>query len=92
MPGLPDRKDLTAKAGQIHATTFKATPREAEILDLLCRGYEDKEITAALGMSLGTLRTHMDRLFRKARQHHRAGLVAAYLNDRSRPAVARKSR
>ena len=58
---------------------FHVTPRESEILELLCLGYEDKEITSALGISHGTLRTHMSRLFLKTRQQRRSGLVAAYL-------------
>lgn len=57
----------------------RISPRETEILDLLSRGYIDKEITATLGMSHGTLRTHMSRLFLKTRQSRRSGLVAAYL-------------
>ena len=59
--------------------TSRISPRESEILDLLSRGFIDKEITARLGMSHGTLRTHMSRLFQKTRQSRRSGLVAVYL-------------
>lgn len=67
------------RSSQTIATVFNVTPRETQILDLLCLGYEDKEITATLGISLGTLRTYMSRLFRKSRQRRRSGLVAVYM-------------
>jgi DNA-binding NarL/FixJ family response regulator len=70
---------------------IRPTHREAEILELLSLGFEDKEIASALRMSLGTLRTHISRLFLKLNQRRRAGLVAAYMRLRvevNRPGLA----
>ena len=53
--------------------------REQQIMELLARGLADKEIMVTLGMSLGTLRTHMSRLFVKTGQKRRTGLVATYV-------------
>jgi DNA-binding CsgD family transcriptional regulator len=62
----------------------RATDREREILELVCRGRSDKEITVALGISLGTLRTHLSRLFLKTGLHGRTALAAAYV-EAARP-------
>lgn len=67
---------------------FRVTDREAEILELLSFGFEDKEITSVLGMSLGTLRTHLSRLFLKTNQRRRSGLVAAYMTLRAEPSTS----
>ncbi|MEO9049675.1 MAG: LuxR C-terminal-related transcriptional regulator [Candidatus Dormiibacterota bacterium] len=67
---------------------FRITDREAEILELLSFGLEDKEITSVLGMSLGTLRTHLSRLFLKTNQRRRSGLVAAYMTLRAEPSTS----
>jgi DNA-binding CsgD family transcriptional regulator len=67
---------------------FRMTDREAEILELLSFGFEDKEITSVLGMSLGTLRTHISRLFLKTNQRRRSGLVAAYMTLRAEPSTS----
>lgn len=64
-------------------TTFHVTAREAEVLRLLASGLQDKEIVATLGMSLGTLRTHISRLFVKSGQRRRSGLVARWMTSRS---------
>lgn len=41
------------------------TPREHEILDLLCKGLSNKELSQVLGSSPDTVKTHLKRLFRK---------------------------
>jgi DNA-binding CsgD family transcriptional regulator len=75
MTGTPESINFAREMRSIAAVS----PREAEILELLCRGYQDKEIAAALGISHGTLRTYMSRLFHKTKQSRRTGLVAAYM-------------
>jgi two-component system NarL family response regulator len=46
-------------------TTRGLAPREIEILRLIAAGRENKEIAAALGISEGTVKTHVHRLMEK---------------------------
>ena len=45
------------------------TPRELEILRLICEGYSTKEIAANLGISFKTVVSHRTRILRKAGVH-----------------------
>jgi DNA-binding NarL/FixJ family response regulator len=69
----------TRLAKDFHPTPLKFTQRECEILSLLSQGLPDKQITLSLAMSLSTLRTHMDHLFRKTGCRSRSGVVAFWL-------------
>jgi DNA-binding CsgD family transcriptional regulator len=40
-------------------TTFKITPRDQEVLDLLCEGCSNKEIADTLGISPRTVKEHV---------------------------------
>jgi len=66
------------------SATEQFTLRERQILELLATGLTDKEIANQLHMSMGTLRTHLSRLFLKSGQKRRTGLVAVYLRTRDR--------
>ncbi len=39
--------------------------REQDVLQLLCHGYENKEIAISLNISINTVKTHLSRLFVK---------------------------
>lgn len=56
------------------------TPRQAEIVDLIAGGMADKEIARRLGVSVSTIRTHLQRLYREIGAHNRAQAVAEYLD------------
>lgn len=45
--------------------SMELTPREREIVRLVLRGYSNKEISVRLGISPGTVKNHVFRLFRK---------------------------
>ena len=51
------------------------TPRERQIIDLICRGARDKEIGAELRLSPHTVRNHVATLFRKLGVNRRSALV-----------------
>lgn len=55
------------------------TAREAQIAKLVAHGLSDKEISADLGISLPTLRTHLSHAFTKAGVANRAGLATYFL-------------
>lgn len=52
------------------------TDRQSEIVERLLSGQGDKQIAHELQMSAGTLRTHLDRLFRRFAAKDRSELVA----------------
>lgn len=55
------------------------TDRQSDIIKLIAAGYTDKELARQLGISSGTLRTYLDRLFRRFGVRSRAALVARWL-------------
>jgi DNA-binding NarL/FixJ family response regulator len=56
------------------------TLREHEILRLLSKGYHYKEIASQLGISTGTVRTHLHIIYRKLQVQSRTEAVVKYLN------------
>lgn len=49
--------------------------REAEVLTLLARGMSNRQIAAALGVTVPTVKTHVARLLARTRSRNRVGLV-----------------
>jgi DNA-binding NarL/FixJ family response regulator len=50
-------------------------PRQAEILRYMFDGMSDKQIARAVGISFGTVRVHVSRLFDKFGSHDRVELI-----------------
>lgn len=61
-------------------TITTLTPRENDILKHLIKGYSYKQVGAALGISLGTVRSHIENIYSKLGVNSKAGAVAKYLN------------
>ena len=59
-------------------TWNRLTPRERDVLHGIAQGQSNREIAASLGIGLGTVKTHVKRLFLKLGIHDRvlAPLVA----------------
>lgn len=55
----------------------RLTPREYEVVELLARGKEPKEIAKALQVSRNTVRAHTKSIYAKLGIHSRVGLVLA---------------
>jgi DNA-binding CsgD family transcriptional regulator len=64
---------------EVASITPVLTDRQTMIVELIAAGCTDKELASRLGMSSGTLRTHLDRMFRRFGVHTRAALVACWL-------------
>jgi DNA-binding NarL/FixJ family response regulator len=62
----------TSRAAQL-------TQREQDVLNLMSKGYVDKEIARALGISTWTVHEHVKRIFEKLQVHSRTEAVLAYL-------------
>jgi DNA-binding NarL/FixJ family response regulator len=52
--------------GLFQAPSEEPTPRELEILDLICEGHSTKEIAARLHLSFSTVQCHRLHLMQKA--------------------------
>lgn len=62
-------------------TRHKLTRAEAEVVRLLARGLQGKEISVELNISLGTVKTHLQSAYRKLGVHNQARAVARLLSD-----------
>lgn len=56
--------------------------REQEVLRALAQGYRNKEISAELGVSVGTVKTHLRHIFRKLKVADRTAAVLVALQAR----------
>ena len=73
---IPDR----TSADKLFLDNFSISPREAEVLDLILKGYSNKEIGNALYISFTTARTHVSHIFEKTGVSSRMELVSKILN------------
>ncbi|UZK67935.1 LuxR C-terminal-related transcriptional regulator [Sphingomonas sp. M1-B02] len=51
------------------------SPREREVLELICQDKDDSAIAEALGLSPNTVRNHIARLYAKIRVNRRSAAV-----------------
>lgn len=65
-------QDVSAPLPQAHMT-----PRQRDVLDLLCQGKANKEIAAILGMSDHTVRAHLKLVFLSLGVHTRTEAILA---------------
>jgi DNA-binding NarL/FixJ family response regulator len=56
------------------------TTRETDVLEQLAKGYLYKEIVKNLGISFGTLHSHISKIYEKLHVHSRTEAVVKYLN------------
>jgi len=69
------------------ATGGELSRREKEILELVSRGYGNKEIAAQLSIGLETVRHHLKRVYEKFHVHSRSEAVVKFMGLDGRPAV-----
>jgi DNA-binding NarL/FixJ family response regulator len=58
------------------------TPREVQVMDLVERGYKNKEIGEALGIRTGTVKIHLKHIFEKTGIRGRYGLALSGLKHK----------
>jgi len=61
------------------------SPREKQVLTMLCNGYSNKEIAVSLALSVETIHSYLKHAYERMHVHSRAEAVARYLS--SKPAV-----
>ena len=76
--------------------TAAFTRREGEILELVSRGDSDKAIAVRLGISIRTVRTHLERIYRSQDVHSRTAASTRWLahsrEEQGRAQLARDHR
>jgi DNA-binding NarL/FixJ family response regulator len=60
------------------AETDTLSPREEEVLQALSKGFTYKQIASDLGISLGTVRTYIQRIYEKLHVHSHAEAVVKF--------------
>jgi len=68
-----DRRQAAAPAAREPKTSF--TDREREAVELLMQGMSNRQIANALGITEGTVKKHLNHVFRKLGVHSRALLI-----------------
>ena len=66
--------------------SLEMTPRESDILKMLCSGCAPREIGDSLFLSVSTVKTHMRNLYRKLGVNNRTQLLLKYLEIQSNSA------
>jgi DNA-binding NarL/FixJ family response regulator len=61
------------------------THREAEIMERLERGWRNRDIAAALGIQIGTVKIHIKHIFEKTGIRGRYGIAISSLRGRASP-------
>ena len=71
---LANLRTPTASPGRTKEVA-ELTPREKQVLGLVCRGDEDADIAAALTMSRNTVRNHIARIYAKIGVNRRGAAI-----------------
>lgn len=67
------------QTGKSPKETENLTDREMEVLSLVAKGYQDKEIAGSLFLSIKTVRTHLRNIYQKLHVRSRTEAVLKYL-------------
>jgi len=73
----------------LHPGRSALTIRESQVMDLVERGFRNKEIADTLGIRTGTVKIHLKHIFEKTGIHGRYGLAISGLKTKGLLAVAR---
>lgn len=60
---------------------YHMTPREVQIVKLVCQGLSNKDIAIQLNISSGTIKAHIRNIYRKSWVHTRIGMLLRFLED-----------
>lgn len=74
-PAEPEHEASASPASPASGTQALLSARERQIAELAARGLPDKDIARRLGISISTVRTHLDHAFRKLEVNNRMMLV-----------------
>jgi DNA-binding CsgD family transcriptional regulator len=63
----------------------RLTPRQEDLLHLLAAGHTNTQIARRLGISEGTVRTHLENIYARLHVSSRTAAVACAMSDRAMP-------
>jgi DNA-binding NarL/FixJ family response regulator len=66
------------------------TNREQEIVSLVCTGVSNKAIARNIGVTEGTVKAHLNQIYRKVGVQNRAGLIISFCGDRDEGHAGRR--
>ncbi len=66
------------------------TSREGDILQLIAKGYANKEIASQLDVGVSTVRTHIEHIYEKLHVHCRTEAAARYLGGNRGPVTEKR--
>ncbi len=72
------------KRGDARGRVERLSPRETEVLELLAKGYINKEIADKLALSVETIRSYLKNIYEKMHVHSRSEAVAKYITGSGR--------
>lgn len=67
------------RRGKARDEMVRLSQRETEVLDLLAKGFVNKEIADRLSLSVETIRSYLKNIYEKMHVHSRAEAVAKYI-------------
>jgi DNA-binding NarL/FixJ family response regulator len=76
-----DALNALAEHGSSRSEQFGLTAREMDVLRLLGKGYRNREIAEALGLSVTTVKTHVARIFKRLDVSDRTDAVVTALRS-----------
>ena len=66
---------------QTFGSTYQLSPRERQVLDLICRGHHPKAVGDLIGCAYASVRTHQRRMYKKSGCSGVRELVIRVLSD-----------
>lgn len=60
---------------------YHLTARELQVAKLVCQGFNNGEVTGALQIKHGTVKTHLRNIYRKVRVTNKIGMLLKFVDD-----------
>ncbi len=60
---------------------YRMTPREIQVAMLTCKGFNNNEISKALKIKHGTVKTHLRNVYRRVRVNNKILLLLKFVED-----------
>ena len=76
------------RLGENSMNPIALTRREREVADLVCIGFSNKQIAQYLAISEGTVKLHLDKIYKKLSVRSRPALAALVMAESTLPMVA----
>ena len=68
-----------AKQWEYLRKCWHLTPREVEVAKLVCKGFDNGQISEELHIAYNTVRAHLGNIFRKVGVKGRAGIILEFV-------------